>query len=136
MLFKTINGRQVDIPTARYRVDWERIVSKPQKAVKDFLRPYWAHDIVFEEMRVPGSKMRIDLVNVNKGVVVEVSPESSHSFNAFFHRGSLNRFKDALKRDLRKAEWARANEFAFVELNETDFPLTPAAFERQGVYLS
>ncbi len=137
MVFKTLNGRERDVSIKQYRVDWTpvREVSSWQGKTKAFLRPYWEHDIVVEELRVPGTKMRVDLLNVNKAVMVEVSPESSHSFNPFFHGGSLNRFKDALKRDLTKAKWAEVNGFQYVELTDTDFPLTEAAFARQGVIL-
>ncbi len=138
MIFRTLNGQERDIPTKRYKIDWDpaREVSSWQAKTKAFLRPYWEHDIVFEEFRIPGAGLlRVDLLNVNKGVVVEVSPESSHSFNAFFHRNSPNRFKDALKRDIKKAKWAVDSGFTYVELVETDFPLTVAAFERQGVTL-
>jgi hypothetical protein len=110
-------------------------VSSWQGATKAFLKPYWEHDIVVEELRVPATRWRVDLLNLNKGVMVEVSPESSHSFNAFFHRGSLNRFKDALKRDLSKQRWAEVNGFSYIELTEADFPLTAEAFARQGVIL-
>lgn len=139
MVFKTLNGRERDISIRQYLIDWEpaREVSKPQAAVKAFLRPYWQHGIVVEELMVPGTKWRVDLLRLDCAppIMVEVSPEGSHSYNAFFHRGSLNRFKDALKRDLKKAEWARANGFTVVELTDTDFPLTEAAFARQGVTL-
>ncbi len=137
MVFKTLNGREREMPTKQYRIDWDpaREVSSWQAKTKAFLRSYWEHDIVFEEFRIPGKLWRVDLLNVNKAVMVEVSPESSHSYNAFFHRGSLNRFKDALKRDLEKQRWAKVNELAYVELQETDFPLTEAAFARQGVTL-
>ncbi len=135
MVFKTLNGRERDISIKRYRVDWDRKVSGPQKAVKDFLRPYWENDIVLEECPVVGTRSRIDLLNVNKAVMVEVSPESSHSYNAFFHGGSLTRFKDALKRDLSKGDYARINGFDLVELTEVDLPPTEEAFARQGVIL-
>lgn len=135
MRFLTLNGRTKDISIKRYLVDWERRVSGPQKATKDFLKPYWKHDIVLEECPLVGTRYRIDLLNINKAIMVEVSPESSHSFNAFFHQGSLNRFKDALKRDLAKGDYARINNFTFVELTEADFPLSEAVFERQGVTL-
>ncbi len=137
MVFKTLNGRERDVSIKRYLIDWEpeREVSKPQVDTKRFLRPYWEHDVVVEELPVVGTRCRVDLINLNKNIMVEVSPESSHSYNKFFHRGSLNRFKDALKRDLMKGEWARLNGLTLVELTEADFPLTPAAFERQGVTL-
>ncbi len=138
MVFKTLNGHERDVPTKQYQIDWApaREVSSWQAKTKAFLRPYWERDIVFEEFRIPGpGKLRIDLLNVNKAVVVEVSPESSHSFNKFFHQGSLNRFKNALMRDLKKAKWATDSGFDYVELTEADFPLTPEAFARQGVIL-
>ncbi len=135
MLFRTLNGRERDLSITRYRVDWDKVVSRPQKAAKDFLRPYWEHDIVVEELRLVGTRMRADLINLNRSIMVEVSPESSHSYNAFFHQGSLNRFKDALKRDMAKAEWARRNNLILVELTDADFPLTEDAFARQGVIL-
>lgn len=136
MVFRTLNGRERDISIKPYRVDWDRVVSKPQKAVKDFVRHYWEGDIVLEEFRIPGSRYRIDLLRIgSQSVVIEVSPESSHSYNPFFHGGSLNRFKDALKRDFKKADWARASGFVLVELTEADFPLTETAFARQGVIL-
>lgn len=135
MVFKTLRGQARDISIKRYLVDWGRKVSGPQKLTKDFLRPYWEHDIVLEEAPLVGTRSRIDLINANKNVMVEVSPESSHSYNAFFHGGSLNRFKDALKRDLSKDDYARVNGFTLVTLTDTDFPLTPEAFARQGVIL-
>jgi hypothetical protein len=136
MVFKTLNGRERNVPTKQYHIDWSpvREVSSWQAAAKAFLRPYWENDVVFEEFLID-KRMRVDLLNINKAVMVEVSPESSHSYNAFFHRGSLNRFKDALKRDLAKQRWAEVNQFAYVELTDTDFPLTPEAFARQGVIL-
>lgn len=137
MVFLDLRGRERDISIKRYLIDWEpkKEVSQPQAKTKRFLRPYWEHDIVVEELVLCGSRMRADLVNINKRIMVEVSPESSHSYNAFFHGGSLNRFKDAVKRDMLKARWAERNGLTLVELTETDFPLTEAAFARQGVTL-
>jgi hypothetical protein len=137
-MFRTLNGRERDVSIKRYLIDWspEREVSSFQRDTKRFLYPYWRHDIVLEEFRIPGAGLlRVDLLNVVKGIMVEVSPESSHSYNAFFHRGSMNVFKDALKRDLAKAKWAEANGFQYVEIIGSDFPLSQAVFERQGVTL-
>ncbi len=138
MFFNTLNGIPRNVPHKQYLIDWSpaKEVSTFQGATKKFLRPYWQHDIVFEEFRIPGKGMlRIDILNVNKKIVVEVSPESSHSYNKFFHQGSLNRFKDALKRDIAKQKWAKDSGFQYVELIESDFPLTEESFARQGVIL-
>lgn len=139
MVFKTLNGRERDISIKRYLIEWSptREVSSWQAKTKMFLRPYWGHGIVLEEFRIPGSKLRVDLLRMDgpTPIMVEVSPESSHSYNEFFHGKSRNRFKDALKRDFKKREWGERCGFLCVELQETDFPLTEAAFARQGVIL-
>lgn len=103
----------------RYMVDWDRVVSRPQKAVKDFLCPFWRHAFVLEEFRIPGSLLRIDLMNVTRRIVVEVSPAGSHSYNSFFHKNRF-RFSDAIDRDLDKEHWSRENGFAYVEVGEDD----------------
>ncbi len=104
-------------------------MSKPQKQVKDFLRPYWESHVVLEEFIIPGSRLRCDLLNVTRHIAVEVSPDGSHSFNPFFHRGSKHRFFDAVRRDLNKTEWLKKNGFTYVEVQEDDFDkLSPEWF--------
>lgn len=141
MLFKTLNGRTVDVPYRPYLIDWHpaREVSAPQALVKAFLHPYWRHDTVCEELRVPQTRMRLDLYNVSKSIVVEVSPKGSHgAYNPFFHRGSLNVYKAALKRELAKEKWCEMNGLIYVEIVQEDLDagLTPELFhERFGVIL-
>jgi len=76
----------VSVNIAGYLIDWDKVVSKPQKQVSDFLRRYWAADCVLSELRIPGSLLRLDIVNVSKKIVVEVSPDSIHkNYNPFMH---------------------------------------------------
>jgi len=114
-----IYSREVNVNVTKYLVDWDRVVSKPQKQVKDALRPIWQGQLVCEEFRVPGSKMRIDLINFSLKIVVEVSPKGSHKYNEFFNKNRSN-FGRAVKRDLSKAEWCENNGFRFVEINDED----------------
>ncbi len=136
MVFRTLNGRERDVNISQYRVDWDHHVSKPQKAVKDFLRPYWNGGIVLEEFRIPGCKLRVDLLRMDgpKPIMVEVSPESSHSFNKFFH-GSFAGFQRSLKHDFAKRDWAIESDYIYIELTEADFPLTTDTFAQWGVSL-
>ncbi len=118
-----------------YLIDWDRKVSKPQKLVKEFLRPYWRTSVVGEEVRVPGSKCRLDLVNFTRRIVVEVSPSSSHDYNSWFHK---NRFKfgDAVQRDLDKVGWCDRNGFHYVELGDEEIGnLSVKLFAELGVEL-
>ncbi len=141
MKLKTLSGRPCSVSHKPYVIDWSpaREVSKPQAAVKQFLRPYWERDLVLEEMPIRGGgrPMRLDLVNISKGIAVEVSPSSSHSFNKFFHNNSFATFQNALKRDMKKEDWVmRIMQWQYCEITDDDFPLTEKLFaERFGVIL-
>ena len=142
MKFKKLNSSfEVNVNTAKYAIDWAKAVSKPQQAAKNFLHPYWKYDNVLEEFLIPGSKLRIDLLNLTKiedysGVAIEISPESSHSFNPFFHKSRVSRFLASVKRDLGKMEWVKENGFLYVCLNEADLKnLSVEMFLSKGLSL-
>lgn len=135
MEFLTLSGRTRKVNVTPYLIDWDRKVSGPQKTVKDFLRPYWSHDSVMEEFRCPGSLLRVDLLNLSRGIMIEVSPTKVHAtYNPFFH-GSLSGYRDVIKRDLEKAHWGEINGYKVIEIVDADFPLTLAWFASQGVDL-
>lgn len=119
MKLLNIYNREVNVNVTKYLIDWDHIVSKPQKQVKDALKPIWQGQLVCEEFRIPSSKMRIDLVNFSLKIVVEVSPKGSHKFNKFFNKNRSN-FLSAVKRDISKAEWCENNGFRFVEIVDED----------------
>lgn len=128
MIVKDLKGRPCTMPTTPYLIDWDHVVSKPQKRVKDFLRPFWFRDMVLEEPRLPRSLLRFDIINASRGIVVEVSPTSTHGkFNPFLH-GSRMGFGKMLARDMEKERWAELNEFTFIEITDADFPLTTELF--------
>lgn len=113
------NGREVNVNISKYTIDWDRVVSKPQKQTKDALRGIWGGQAVCEEFKIPASRMRIDLINFSMGVVVEVSPKGSHKYNKFFNKNRSN-FLRAAKRDIKKAEWCELNGFRYVEIVDED----------------
>lgn len=123
MKFKPLNStKEVNISIAKYLIDWnpEREVSKPQGKVKAFLRPYWKHDVVLEELKLPKCLLRCDLCNVSKKIIVEISPQSTHlKFNKFMH-GTLSQYLQVMKRDEQKRLWAEQNGFTFVELHDEE----------------
>ena len=120
-----------------YLIDWDppREVSRPQGLVKQFLYPYWKTQICLEEVRIPGSLYRLDIVNATKRIVIEVSPESSHSFNAFFHKNRIG-FGRAIQRDLDKQAWCERNRFKYIELTTEDITnLSKELFAERGIIL-
>lgn len=136
-LYKLNSNSQVSVNIVPYLIDWNKEVSKPQKKVKDFLRPYLCGCIVLEELRIPGSLLRCDLVCVNKKWIFEVSPKSSHSFNPFFHKTRVGGFLKSVKSDIEKAEWAERNGFQLMVLDEDDIKILSKQFflDRFGIQL-
>ena len=131
------SDRLYNLKVSDYLIDWNRAreVSRPQALVKQFLYPFWKGCVVLEETRIPASRLRIDLMNLSRRQIVEVSPSSSHSFNRFFHKDRF-RLGRAVQRDLDKVAWAERNRFTYVELTEEDIDnLSIALFRERGVEL-
>lgn len=131
MKFVGANGRVYNVNIAPYLIDWSRKVSVPQFKVKSFLKKYWDSKVVLEEFRLPGTRLRADLMNVTNKVAVEVSPKSSHSFNKFFHKNRVN-FSSAMGREIDKVKWMEANGYTLVEVFDEDFDkLSPEWFKEK-----
>ncbi len=131
------NSRMYNIRLADYAIDWNppKEVSRPQGLVKQFLCPFWRTHVVAEELKIPASRCRIDLINFTRRIVIEVSPASSHSFNKFFHKNRIN-FSRAVQRDLDKQSWAERNGFQYIELGSDDIGnLSVKLFEDMGIDL-
>ncbi len=122
MKFKKLgSNREVNVNTSNYTLNWEgKFVSGPQTEVKDFLFPYWKYDCVLGEFLIPGSRLRVDFLNLTKKIAVEVSPKSSHGFNKFFHKERVGGFLASVKRDEDKAHWIENSGFYLIELRDED----------------
>lgn len=119
MIIKNLYGRETKVNIYPYLVDWDRIVSKPQKKVKDAIRTFWIGCCICEEFKIPSSRLRVDLINFTTKIVVEVSPKGSHDFNKFFHKRKIN-LASSKKRDFCKKEWAEMIGFKYVEITDID----------------
>lgn len=134
--YKLNSSKQESINLSDYKMDWNRKVSAPQKAVSDFLRRFWEFDTVLLEFRIPGSLLRIDILNISKKIAVEVSPDSVHkNFNPFLHK-NRSEFLKKLKADIAKIAWCEKSGLTFVELNDSDIKtLSADTFAKFGVAL-
>lgn len=121
MKLPKLNSRSlVSVNLVEYVIDWDRVISRPQKATSDFLRPFWCADLVLSELRIPGSLLRIDLVNVTRKIAVEISPDALHKdFNPFLHKNRAG-FLKKLKSDVKKNEWIESVGWQLIELNDKD----------------
>lgn len=117
---KLYSSKFVSVNLAEYSINWDYAVSKPQKAASDFLRPFWAADLVLSELRIPGSLLRIDIVNITRKIAVEISPDALHkNFNPFLHKNRAG-FLKKLKADVKKNEWIESVGWQLIELTDND----------------
>lgn len=122
MRLYNIRGRQVNKNVSRYLIDWdEKSRSKLQFKAKQFFRPFWENQIVYEEFPVFGTRMKVDFVNATKHIAVEVNGKQHGTYNKFFHNSRHGYFQ-SLSRDWKKEEWLERNGFEVIviEYNEVD----------------
>ena len=135
MKFFDASGRSRNLKNAKkYLIDWDKPSrSKFQTCVKEFLRPYWKNDIVFEEFRVVGSRLTLDFYNANKKIAVEVQGAQHTKYVKFFHKNRL-KYSEQLKRDEKKLEFCKANNIKLAEIYPQD-KINASLFGDQEIYL-
>lgn len=135
MEFLSLNHKKRRCRNARsYLIDWEKKSrSKFQFTVKAFLKQFWAHDIVFEEFPIVGTRLTLDFYNANKKVAIEVQGQQHTKYVEFFHQTRMN-FLHQLKRDQNKERFCELNEINLVTIFPEDI-VNIALFESQGVNL-
>lgn len=120
MVLYNLNGRQLKVNPIKYLVKWDKQTrSAPQTATKKFLHRYWNSDLVCEEFKIPGTRLKIDIINFTKKIIVEVSGKQHENFVKFFH-GNRAGFLKSIKRDFSKIKWAEMNNFTFVEIYDSE----------------
>lgn len=122
MKFKTLNGKERLLKNAKkYIINWEaKSKSNIQWNVKQLLLPYWRYDVVFEEMRIVGSRLSLDFYNANKKVAVEVQGKQHQTYNPYFHGSNRQNWLSQLKRDDLKLQFCLTNGIKLVEIYESD----------------
>lgn len=135
MKFKTLTGSTVELRNSKkYLIDWVGTSrSKFQFSVKEFLQPYWRTDIVFEELKLVGTRMSFDFYNANKKIAVEVQGQQHTKFVKFFH-GNRSKYLEQLKRDDKKMRFCEVNGITLIEIYPKDV-VSVELFESFGVIL-
>jgi len=136
MKFKTLNGKERFLKNAKkYIINWEgKSKSNIQWRVKQFLLSYWKYDVVFEEIRVVGTRLSLDIYNANKKIAIEVQGKQHQTYNPYFHGNDRRKWLSQLRRDDLKLQFCLTNGIKLVEIYETDL-ICKETFEKQGVIL-
>jgi hypothetical protein len=117
MRLYNIHGKPQKRNVSKFAIDWDKPSrSKIQYKVKQFLKPFWKAQIIYEEFPVYGSRMKVDILNATRKIAIEVQGAQHNHFNKFFHNNSRLQYLRAIKRDHEKAEWLEKNDFKLVEI--------------------
>ena len=128
-------GRPRNLKNAKkYLINWDgKSRSKFQNRVKDFLRPYWKNDVVFEEFRIAGTMLSLDFYNANRMIAVEVQGDQHIRYVKHFHKTRL-KYLDQLKRDQKKLDFCEMNDIKMVEVYTKD-EINASLFSNQDIDL-
>jgi hypothetical protein len=135
MKFKTLDGKERTIKNIKSCIiDWDgKSRSKFQFEVKKYLKKYWSGDVVFEELKVVGTRLTLDFFNANKKIAIEVQGKQHFSYVKFFHGNRAN-YLAQIKRDVKKIDFCNINNIKLMEIYPEDV-LSKELFEKYGVYL-
>ena len=130
------SNKEISININKYKINWQKSQSKGQQILQDFLYPYWKDSLILQEMRVPGTLWRFDLVNCNKKLIIEYSPVHHREYTPFFHKHRLGYLK-VIQSDIKKEQWAETNNFKLIEVQEEDLDLLSYQFfiDKFDIYL-
>jgi hypothetical protein len=118
---KLNSSKEVLLRINKYRIDWQKDGnSSLEIRFRDLVYPYWRHSLVLFQCTIPGSLLKIDFLNCNKRLAVEINGPQHDKFNKFFHNNSRNTFLAGIRRDLAKQTWLEQNSISLLELTEED----------------
>ncbi len=129
MKFKTLTGKLKDVNIARLKIDWEGdFGSNFEAEFADWIHPYWKHDFVVTQFRVPGTKYSLDFFNITKRIAAEIQGRQHQQYVKWLS-GSRSGYLDQIKRDLKKSDWCVLNQVKLIEILPEDMPLTKDFFK-------
>jgi len=128
-----VHGKLQSRRVSKYLIDWDaKSKSNIQFKTKQFLKPYWRNHIVYEEFPVYGTRMKVDIVNATRKIAIEVNGTQHSKFNKFFHGNSRAKYLASIKRDVKKREWLKLNNFKIIEIEQNEVELlTKKWFEKE-----
>lgn len=118
---KLKSSKIVSINTSKYLIDWKNDGNSSfERRFRDLIYPFWRNQIILFQLTIPGSLLKLDFLNVNKRLLVEIDGCQHNTFNKHFHRGSRAIFLASLRRDNDKELWCEKNNITVLRLNEED----------------
>lgn len=93
--------------------------TRPRSALhleaRELLKKMYSGSIIFEEVKIPGTKLRFDFVFPARQAAIEVQGQQHFEYTPHFHK-NVSEFVRALGRDQKKKEFCEINEIKLVVL--------------------
>jgi len=133
MRVKKLNSdKEFLLTTKKYGIDWGNSgASGIEIQFRNLIFPYWKNSIVLYQPRIPGSLLRLDFLNCNKRLCVEINGEQHGKFNKHFHHNSRMNYLASIKKDVIKQQWLEKNNIALLELEKKDLDLFSSEYIKE-----
>lgn len=117
MQIKLLNGNTANLKLRKYKFDTtKKSKSKFQRRIGLQLKQELPHDIIFEEVIIPGEKFVLDFFIPSANIVVECQGRQHKQHVKFFHNNK-RAFHDQIDRDRKKRDWCKLNGFKLIEID-------------------
>jgi hypothetical protein len=122
--WKTYNGNIRPLSSKKYKIKWNaKSASLFQFKVKSFFKDFWLDDEVGEEVLLPNTKLRVDLVNFTRKIAIECNGLFHIQHTPYFQK-TKNDFERQVFRDVYKEHLLEINGFQVIEIYEKNLPLS------------
>ena len=113
----TLKGRKVNwhLTSIKYPIKGEGSKSKFQHQIYLELKELYPHDIIFEEVKIPDSRLRIDFVIPSVRLIIECQGKQHEEFSTRFHKYRED-FIRQQNRDSMKRDFCEINNLTLVEV--------------------
>ncbi len=131
-----IKGKLKSISISQYRIDWnKKSPSNFAQEIKNWLHDNCSNYIWLEEMRIPGTLLRIDWVCLNKKLCIEADGIQHNKYIKHFFKNRIG-YLNSIKRDMKKEELLQINGYKLIRIFPEDLPLNHSFFvDNFDVYL-
>ncbi len=113
----TLKGRSVNwhLTNTKYPIKGENGRSKFQHKIYLELKKLYPHDIILEEVKIPGSRLFCDFVIPSVRLIIECQGKQHEAFNTLFHKYRED-FIRQQNRDQLKRDFCETNNLVLIEV--------------------
>lgn len=124
MKWITTKGNIRSLNEKKYLIKWfAPSLSRFQRDIKEFFYDFWADDVVGEEVTLPYTRLRVDIMNFTRKIAIECNGKFHKEFTPYI-QSNIQKFHNQVSRDVLKEENLERNGFTVIEIYEKNMPLT------------